>query len=75
MSKRVYVNIGSKQYTVTYRDDGYPPNIWTSWEIINPRTVWSVHPQYFHRSMSVSPHGTLGKKVLKLAAAQLTKEG
>ena len=71
--KRVYVNIGQKQYTVTFRDDGYPPNIWTSWDVINPRTVWSAHPEYWTRSASISPHGTLGKKVLKLAAAQRTE--
>jgi hypothetical protein len=67
MRKRFYVSIGERQYTVTYPENGYPPNIWTSWEIINPRTVWSVHPEYFTRNMSVSPDGKLGRKILKLA--------
>ena len=73
MSK-TYVTLNGKQYTVSFRDDGYPPNIWTTWEVINPRTVWSAHPEYWHRSASISPFGRLGKKVLKLAEAKL-KEG
>ena len=71
MSKRLYVNIGDRQYTVTFSDCGRPPNIWTTWETINPRTVWSVHPEYWTRSQSVSTHGRLGKKILKLAEAKL----
>lgn len=74
MVERTYVQIGDRHYTVTYRDDGYPPNISTSWEVINPRTVWSVHPKYWHRSASVSPHGKLGRKILKLAAEQARKK-
>ena len=66
--KRQTVKVGHRHYTVTYHGDGSPTTIWTSWEVINPRTVWSVSPEYFTRSAYVSPHGTLGKKILKLAA-------
>ena len=71
--KRVYVNIGHKQYRVLFRDDGYPPSISTTWEVINPRTVWNAHPEYWTRCASISPHGALGKKILKLA--EQGKEG
>lgn len=73
MVAKTYVTLEGRQYSVTKYADG-SVSIWTSWETINPRTVWSVRPEVWHRSASVSPYGRLGKKVLKLAAASL-KEG
>ncbi len=75
MSKRVYVDIGHKQYSVTYDADGRA-SIWTSWEVIDPSTVHNApaHQGHFTRSMNIMASGKLGKKVLKLAAAQLAKE-
>jgi hypothetical protein len=75
--KNTWVSIKDRHYSVTFdpRDDGSEViYIQTQWEVIDPSTVWSVHPSHFTVSKSVDPYGRLGRKVVKLARDAITNE-
>jgi len=62
--QRHYIRFNGKDYTIRLHDDGRT-DIDTTWEIPHPSDAGLVHPRMVHRYASVSPHGRLGKSILK----------